>query len=552
MKIDVDGSGNIDWDEFSNYMFLERKQQRQEESVLKLTTQTFKDKNNPMNFHRGVCRQIQYVKPLDKYISSGQDGTFRTWHAADLMHHKTFQCSSAWITDSIWMPLHRLMVFASMDRSLSFYEYTRGSFELCGRVYTSVTRQDMGAPSCLTLVTQGTYDSETLLYGDMQGRVNMLNSKAYTVLPPRNLTLAEVTQLGEAHSDWVTQLKLVGELGTIASSGMDGCIKMFDFSTNRVRFSTRVHRKGCYGFAWCHAYSMIASCGAERDIHLSHGSTGRKIGVLQGHTSSVQHLVMHEKMMQLISISVDKVIKVWDLRNHSCSQTLIDEVSHRPENIIASVMFDHHRNRMVTCTTHPIVWPSTVLVSSEHSHQSPVQGAIYCKDLDMVVSADEQATVIVWDLHGGKICTFGDAHASRVSSMAFDTAGRRLLSASIDGTVRIHNYNNGTLLKNFTHNDQKTEVTDVLYVSSGRRLPLVVAVGWLQKVLIWTETTIESRKDTMNVSDPRVMSGHEEDILCLSFSLPNTLATADAGGRIIIWNLFGGYFQKVDIPERHL
>jgi len=49
---------------------------------------------------------------------------------------------------TIWQA--RKLVFTSADRSISYYEANRGSYELSGRVYASGT---MGVPQTLTLVT---------------------------------------------------------------------------------------------------------------------------------------------------------------------------------------------------------------------------------------------------------------------------------------------------------------------------------------------------------------------------------------------------------------
>lgn len=57
-------------------------------------------------------------------------------------------------------------------------------------------------------------------------------------------------------------------------------------------------------------------------IMLLQGTTGRKMGELRGHTSSVTHIALDDNINQLFSLSVDKVIKVWDLRNHKCLQTI--------------------------------------------------------------------------------------------------------------------------------------------------------------------------------------------------------------------------------------
>lgn len=54
------------------------------------------------------------------------------------------------------------------------------------------------------------------------------------------------------------------------------------------------------------------------------GTTGRKIGDLRGHTSSVSQLALDEHLNHVFTLSIDKSIKVWDLRNHKCLQTITE------------------------------------------------------------------------------------------------------------------------------------------------------------------------------------------------------------------------------------
>ena len=77
-----------------------------------------------------------------------------------------------------------------------------------------------------------------------------------------------------------------------------------------------LHSKGVYSFDWCHAHSMMISAGVERDIMLWHGSTGHKIGSLVGHTSSISNVCVDNNLHEVISLSTDKTIKIWDLRTN--------------------------------------------------------------------------------------------------------------------------------------------------------------------------------------------------------------------------------------------
>jgi WD40 repeat protein len=77
-----------------------------------------------------------------------------------------------------------------------------------------------------------------------------------------------------------------------------------------------LHSKGVYSFDWCHAHSMMISGGVERDIMLWHGSTGHKIGSLVGHASSISNVCVDNNLHEVISLSTDKTIKIWDLRTN--------------------------------------------------------------------------------------------------------------------------------------------------------------------------------------------------------------------------------------------
>jgi WD40 repeat protein len=61
---------------------------------------------------------------------------------------------------------------------------------------------------------------------------------------------------------------------------------------------------------------------------LLQGTTGRKIGDLRGHTSSVCSIALDDSLNHVFTLSIDKSIKVWDLRNHRCLQTISEVSAH--------------------------------------------------------------------------------------------------------------------------------------------------------------------------------------------------------------------------------
>lgn len=68
---------------------------------------------------------MYFCAAIDKYITCARDGTFRLWQAGDLEYVKTVNNGSSWITDCLYLPQSRKMVFTTMDRAITYYDITR-------------------------------------------------------------------------------------------------------------------------------------------------------------------------------------------------------------------------------------------------------------------------------------------------------------------------------------------------------------------------------------------------------------------------------------------
>ena len=52
-------------------------------------------------------------------------------------------------------------------------------------------------------------------------------------------------------------------------------------------------------------------------------------------------------------------------------------------------------------------------------------------------------------------------HALQLTAMCFDKKERRLVTAGGDGTVYMWNFNNGSKLREYSHDDEKLEIVSV-------------------------------------------------------------------------------------------
>lgn len=83
--------------------------------------------------HSDMVEKVMYFPEIDKYITCGRDATFRVWNTGDLKQNCSLMNGLRWISDAVYLKDHRKLCVASMDRSLTWYDVNRGSYECIGK-----------------------------------------------------------------------------------------------------------------------------------------------------------------------------------------------------------------------------------------------------------------------------------------------------------------------------------------------------------------------------------------------------------------------------------
>mmetsp|Transcript_37768 Transcript_37768/g.61203 ORF Transcript_37768/g.61203 Transcript_37768/m.61203 type:complete len:933 (-) Transcript_37768:1406-4204(-) len=554
MKIDANSDGNVDWDEFSTFMLLES----QGTAVLR---EGIVNEYHPMEaeadpnekydqkvYHSDMIDRILLLDRSEKYITTSRDGTLRVWNAKNLQWMRTVVNGKAWITDVVHMRECNKLAVSSIDRSISFYD--SASIDCVGRI-----RDLDNAPMCLGYWP--VKDRDMLAFGDDAGFLHVYHM--YDGVLEGTKVFKQKT-----HKDWVTKVRYIPEMASVVSSSMDNTIKVGDVEKKILKITLEGHVKGVYSFDWCRAYKFFASCGLERHIILWNPYTSKPMATLPGHNASVREVIINDRFNQLISLSVDKVIKVWDVRNHRCLQTVVDKERYRPENRISGLLYDPFHKCIVTGTTKLRLLPMQRREEGESgrkSHEFGVGGALYNHTFHQVVSGDDGGVVCVWDVDTGDIVFrfttgAGEETGKRITALTFDAAGRRLITGTHDGTVQMWNFSNGACLKELRHSGHG-EISAVKYIDGGVN-KYIVAVGWDRKVIVWLDGNTYVLNSTRELPEEatdgpgngkgrqsRREIGHKDDILDLDFCPPNILATCSYDGDILIWNLDSGYCKCI-------
>jgi WD40 repeat protein len=375
--------------------------------------------------------------------------------------------------------------------------------------------------------------------------------------------------------DWITAVKYLPDQNRLAYSSRDGTLQMFSLTRLEEDVPTLAHTEtfgtpsrdgvGIRAFDWSPAQRWFATCGPSRAVLLwSTHDTSKPQKILDGHSAVTIDVKMIDTRQQLISLAVDRVIKVWDMRSLVVSQTLsLDPASLYEQNIPTMVWTDENGGCLVGGCMRLARWdpavgdtPAAMLLSKAkevpHSHRSPVISVRYIPGLRQIVSIDKTGRTKIWDAESAEqLFAYNGDHATGVkegrqpalTAFALDVERRRAISAAEDGTVCVWNPNAGMALNNFlpapaprqSHSrtaqagatNKSLEVRAVAYWPEMQHF---IAVGWSRSLLCYSDQPTYGQSVAPNWIGRR----HKSDIMCVALYHP-FLATGGLDGMLVIW-----------------
>ena len=176
--------------------------------------------------------------------------------------------------------------------------------------------------------------------------------------------------------------------------------------------------QGVFTFDFSEDLNMLATGGADCSLRLWNPYVpSNPLAALPGHSSPITHLAFNVNYNQVITISHNEIIKIWDIVEHVCMNTLAAVIPHRTlqNKFPISCMLWHEKTQcLVTackdelCVTQMSRHEETT--ASLTSHRAPLSCIKILPEFGHVITACTRGDLKVWDFTTGELLMELSAH----------------------------------------------------------------------------------------------------------------------------------------------
>ncbi|KAJ7342090.1 hypothetical protein JRQ81_008822 [Phrynocephalus forsythii] len=627
-KISNNPDGRTDWCEIFGYYILEGDvlaSQLDEDNMVFLVSKKQRITKAGVK-RRDVIKCIVKIPQLDFLVTASQKGMLSIFSSQVIMK-LTLGMDSSWITGCDYLSQLKRVV-AVTERTIIIWDYkTQGTamdncfiikpMEHCLLCVCAVQR-----PAELLV-------KDDILLGDDGGYVNLftMTSDDFGLKQSKSKKQKQIVVLDskkfknikrKLHDDWVVKVKYIPALNCFGSCSLDSVHSLVLDDLKRLEDNVPVRDfsvpKGVNAFTYCGKANIVVTGGDDKVLRLWHPNINTKpVGKLLGHLFSITEIVTNEKDQHIISLSTEKIFRVWDIQTLSGLQVFHDNQGGPKETQIFAMIFDNNHGTLIAGSTVIDIYPLTRMIQGTkqvpQTHERSINVLVYNKVFHQVLTICSESVIKVWELETGQlIYQIQDAHGSSVelTCAAIDKNGFHLATGACDGTVKTWDFGSGQELKILPLgkeiNDNEHWLMQMVYLkaSESKHVILVLEYSGIIKIIQGNEgesylsvtwelpeavslavqgNPLMSLKLTLNAkknngfypdvellpdkepvsSDPEIPCGIE--VICfdlLRVEGYNLLATASANGAIMVWDFESattryifkaGHAVQVDGPE---
>ncbi len=202
------------------------------------------------------------------------------------------------------------------------------------------------------------------------------------------------------HTGGVTSVAVSGDGRRIVSGSRDKTLRIWDAVSGILLITLQGHEGDVMAAAWSADGRRIVSGGADKTVRLWDATSGAALAELRGHTAAITSVAFSPLGRQIASGSDDKSIRLWEATSGVESARLTGH-----ESSVNSIAFSPDDEHLVTGSDDKTVrlWNAASGACQDilFGHDSKVKYVAYSADGRQIISVSTAAKLLLWDAASG-------------------------------------------------------------------------------------------------------------------------------------------------------
>ena len=463
-QIDVNGNGAILWDEFSNFI------------VESGGTKVKKNFTNVIrNYH--LCDTAKDRHKHDNDIS-------KIYFFDAIKHLLVIECESKKIIIYNYLTGGLITSYNAHNGSVLAAEYLTGQDLVCST----------GSDNCLLfwdpihnyrlvnkiptretqIVIRWYRASNYLITGGFDQVINIYKNLEFNDGKLRNPI--NLISLKKMHSEILTDILVLRRHKMLIVGDIKGVISIWNLQTldfkDKLKDQKYKHKKGIVSLDCVEERNWLLSCGVEHFIIIWDLVVGKHVGILQGHSTSLIGVRILKGTDQIITGDVGGIFKVWDSRDLNLVQTFsIPNVQNKKAH--SFTVTNKHKKKII------IGADKVYYFDYEESQEGNLADTYVCTDIiyndifSIFITAHMNC-IKIWDATNGQLTQkYKSPTKSEISCIKLERRKRKLFVGDIEGETLSINILNGTQMKEFTSHKKYVSALD--YYNEGKKF---ISASW--------------------------------------------------------------------------
>ncbi|GAA6619659.1 NB-ARC domain-containing protein [Scytonema sp. NUACC26] len=284
----------------------------------------------------------------------------------------------------------------------------KGQTLISGSDDRTVRVWDVGTGECLQTLQGHTNQIRSVAFSP-EGQILASGSFDRTI-KLWNIRTGQCLKTLEGHLGQVWTVAFNSGCDLLASAGGDQTVRVWDISTGRCLQTLRGHSGAVWFVAFCPDSKMLASASEDRTVKLWDVSTGQCLQTLQGHADAVWSVAFCSTSDILASGSSDNTVKLWNVRTGQCLRTFqghtswVFSVAFAAQSSVDSSLDSEYGYLASGSLDRTVkIWDVRTgqCLKTLQGHTNQVSSVAFSSDGQILASSSTDETIELWDVRSG-------------------------------------------------------------------------------------------------------------------------------------------------------